>query len=129
MGGGDLLAATLAEDQADHAFDPDTVPGIPPYHPNMNWINWGTQSDLVLPSNCWILFYIGDDGGIVPGTRGISFAQMLEVLRSVNVNMSSESKLSRNGELLVGDGYEILSALEVAIIASLIYTKTGQRIL
>jgi len=127
--GGNLQEAILAEDQPDGIVNPDAVPGIPQYSRNMNWINCGTTADIVIPGNSWILFYIGDDHGLVPGSRGISFTKMLEGLQRVNMNISSESKLSRNGELLVGEGYEVLSALEVAVVASLIYTKTGQRIL
>ena len=127
--GGYMMEAVLAEDQPDGVENPDDSPGIPQYDPRMNWIDCGIASDMTVSKSCWMLFYIGDDHSILPNTRGKSFSGMVEGLRKVNSGLSGESGLGRNGELLAGEGYEVLSALEVAVMASLIVSKTGQRIL
>jgi len=127
--GGNMREAVLAEDQPDGVDIPDDRPGIPQYDHRMNWISCGIASDMTVSKSCWMLFYIGDDHSILPNTRGNSFSGMVEGLRKVNAHISGESDLGRNGELLAGEGYEVLSALEVAVVASLIVSKTGQRIL
>jgi hypothetical protein len=128
--GGDLIDLLLEEDQPADAYHmPDDSPGVPWFSPFLNYKICGKAKDIAVSESCWMLFYLGDDHGLIPDSRGKSFSQHLDMLRKVNEQINSETKLSRNGELLRGDGYEVLSALEVAIAATLIYSKTGQRII
>jgi len=48
----------------------------------------------------------------------------LDLISDINKHIDKNCIIGRNGEILEGDGYEVLSALELAIAASLIYTKT-----
>lgn len=76
-----------------------------------------------------MLIYVGDDHGILPGSRGQSFRSMLHILENLNKKIDDESILGCNGEILNGKGYETLNVLEVAIACTLIFKKSGQRIL
>jgi len=76
-----------------------------------------------------MLIYIGDDHGLIPGSRGLSFKDMLNKLNDINLKVDQNSKIGCNGELVEGNGYESLNFLEMAIACTLILKKTGIRIL
>mmetsp|Transcript_37808 Transcript_37808/g.89461 ORF Transcript_37808/g.89461 Transcript_37808/m.89461 type:complete len:321 (-) Transcript_37808:102-1064(-) len=131
--GGDLQEALLAWEQPEGAIIPDTQPGVPGYRflmSRLEFIDCGKGIDLTVPRKSWILFYVGDDHGLVPESRGEAFWQNVRRLQGVNQEfVDPDNRLGRNGELRAGTGYEIMGALEIAIIAALIYSKTRQRIL
>jgi hypothetical protein len=130
--GGYLALELLAQEQPEGAEIPDDEPGVPCFRfppEQLKFVDCGTGNDLAVPRRQWLLFYIGQDHGLIPGSRGASFADSLQLLRAANQAIDASSELGRNGELLHGEGYEVLSALEVAIVAALVLTKTQQRIL
>ena len=127
--GGELEELLLAEEQPEGVDIPDDYAGIPWYDARLNYVHCGRGVDITVEKNCWLLFYVGDDHGLIPNSRRKPFTEHLTMLSEVNRGISLESRLGKNGELLSGEGYEVLSALEVAIAATLIYGKTGARIL
>ena len=69
-------------------------------------------------------------GGRKNGRQGkTAVTDSLQLLTAANQLVDTGSVLGRNGELLSGEGYEVLSALEVAIVAALVLCVTRQRIL
>ena len=130
--GGDCQEVLLAQEQPAGAAVPDDEPGVPRYRrgcEGLNFVDCGKAVDLTVPQKSWLLFYIGEDHALIPNSRGASFTHSLGILRTANQLIDPSSSLGRNGELLTGEGYEVLSALELAIVAALVLTKTQQRIL
>jgi hypothetical protein len=130
--GGDLREMLLAQEQPNDEAIPDDEPGCPNYRWGVDglcFVDCGTGADLAISGSGWLLFFIGEDHAIIPGSRGASYTDSLQLLRAANQLVDAGSVLGRNGELLAGEGYEVLGALEVAIVAALVLSVTHQRIL
>mmetsp|Transcript_69360 Transcript_69360/g.144650 ORF Transcript_69360/g.144650 Transcript_69360/m.144650 type:complete len:348 (-) Transcript_69360:125-1168(-) len=132
--GGYVEDVLLAEEQPLGVQIPDEQPGVPGYQRSVphfgkwNFVSCGQAKDIAIDQSGWLLFYVGKDG-LIPESRGLAFTDSVDLLRKVNRTIDPDSKLGRNGELLAGTGYEILGSLEVAIAASMIFSKTSMRIL